>query len=90
MGGLNLYILHDRRSPPHTPYLRSGYNSMRIASSQILQFVTKRRVSATNLVIKIFTTTPPPPYPNEGYLPTPRPPPDIGMGLNRSYSSLFH
>ena len=32
------------------------------------------------------TTTPPPPYPKEGYLPSPRPPPDIGMGLNRSLS----
>ena len=32
------------------------------------------------------TTTPPPPCPKEGYLPSPRPPPDIGRGLNRSLS----
>ena len=32
------------------------------------------------------TTTPPPPYPKEGYLPSPRPPPDIERGLNRSLS----
>ena len=36
------------------------------------------------------TTTPPPPYPKEGYLPSPRPPPDIGRGLNRTYSVLIH
>ena len=36
------------------------------------------------------TTTPPPPYPKEGYLPTPPPPPDIGRGLNRTYSVLRH
>ena len=35
------------------------------------------------------TTTPPPPYPKEGYLPSPRPPPDIGMGLNRSACRSF-
>ena len=29
-------------------------------------------------------------YPKEGYLPTPRPPPDIGRGLNRTYSVLVH
>ncbi len=34
----------------------------------------------------MITTTPPPPYPKKGYLPTPKPPPDIGRGLNRSYS----
>ena len=39
---------------------------------------------------EIITTTPPPPYPKEGYLPSPKPPPDIGRGLNRSYSSLIH
>ena len=38
----------------------------------------------------VITTTPPPPYPKKGYLPTPKPPPDIGRGLNRSYSSLIH
>ncbi len=38
----------------------------------------------------MVTTTPPPPCPKEGYLPTPRPPPDIGRGLNRTYSVLIH
>ena len=56
-----LFFLHDRRSPPHTPHLRSSYDSMRVASSQIpensrikiLQFSNYLPLvsgSATNLV----------------------------------------
>ena len=51
---------------------------------------TISKITDSQALAWMVTTTPPPPCPKEGYLPTPRPPPDIGRGLNRSYSSLLH
>ena len=69
-----LFFLHDRRSPPHTPHLRSGYNSMRAASSQIPKIHLNRNSQILKLPLvgqwvcdksrdmNLFTTTPHPPY----------------------------